>query len=126
MTVSEYLQITYDYYHQQGIIFGVRDRVFCSDGFSISIQGSNVTYCQPQENRGDYTHLELGFPESAEPLISDWAEDKNDLTGTVYPFVPIGIIEEVIQKHGGIDLYRTFQNYTSLLRDLRLKDLGIE
>ena len=32
----------------------------------------------------------------------DWCEDKEDPTGTVYGYVPVGIVTTVIAKHGGM------------------------
>lgn len=35
-------------------------------------------------------------------LINEYAEDDSDYTNTVYGYVPIEIVEELINKHGGI------------------------
>ena len=54
-----------------------RPRLYCNDGYSISVQASSFHYCRPREDDSDYTK-------------------------TVYGYVPIEIIEELINKHGGI------------------------
>lgn len=75
----------------------------CVDGFAISVQASEIHYCSPRINGADqYETVELGFPNMEEPLIADYAEDSDDLTHTVYGFVPIEVVNKLIEKHGGI------------------------
>lgn len=50
----------------------------------------------------DYESVELGFPSTEDELINEYAEDDSDYTKTVYGYVPIEIVEELINKHGGI------------------------
>ena len=45
---------------------------------------------------------------SDEPLIFEYAETENDWTNTVYPYVPVEIIQQVIDKHNGINVEETF------------------
>jgi hypothetical protein len=98
MTVLEYLESTYT-----GDRFTTRDRVTCKDGFSISVQGgTEFHYCRPRELCNEYQELELGFPSEADNLISSYAENKDYPTHTVYGYVPIEVVEELIFKHGGI------------------------
>ena len=80
-----------------------RPRVKCKDGFEISIQASDSHYCTPRVN-GDviYEKVELGFPNMEDELIADYAEDPDNLTETVYGYVPIHIVNQLIEKHGGI------------------------
>ena len=87
-----------------------KQRVTCNDGFSVSIQASSHHYCEPREtfcpeNSRIYTSVELGFPSKADELITDYAEDKDIPTDTVYGFVPVEIVAELIKKHGGIKPY---------------------
>ena len=35
--------------------------------------------------------------------LTNYAEDRDNLCGTVYGYVPCSVIDEVIEKHGGID-----------------------
>lgn len=79
-----------------------REKVICADGFSISIQASEFHYCIPRTNFGPYEAVELGFPTREEPLIAEYAEDKTNLTGTVYGYVPVEIVDQMIEDHGGI------------------------
>ena len=81
-----------------------RKTVVCKDGFAMSVQASDFHHCHPKENgiAMNYSSVEVGFPSKKEDLILDWAEDRDDPTGTVYGYVPASIIIDVIDKHGGM------------------------
>lgn len=80
-----------------------RPRLYCNDGYSISVQASWVHYCKPRLNGvQDYESVELGYPSMEDELINEYSEDDSDYTNTVYGYVPIEIVEELINKHGGI------------------------
>lgn len=82
---------------------GSRERLFCKDGFSISVQAGKEFYCAPREDRADgvFETVELGLPSSVEEDILPYAESKKAPTKSVYPFVPVEVVEAVIRKHGG-------------------------
>ena len=68
MTTNEYLQKTY----KNGDEDTLRPRpiVRCADGFSISIQASKYTCCNPRSTYpGEYTEVELGYPSEPDELI---------------------------------------------------------
>ena len=47
---------------------------------------------------------DMFMPDSEEEsLLTTYAEDEENLCGTVYGYVPCSIIDQVIEKHGGID-----------------------
>lgn len=80
-------------------------RVKCADGYSISIQASSGHYCTPRETMQDVQHylaFELGYPPVANDVLIEHAEDAENPTDTVYPYVPREVIEQVIASHGGI------------------------
>ena len=77
-------------------------KIKCADGFTLSVQASNFHYCTPREDSGPYLEVEIGFPSAKEDLIMEYAEDENDPTDTVYGWVPIDIVEQVIENHGGM------------------------
>ena len=81
-----------------------RESVICKDGFGMSVQASENHYCTPRENgiAMSYTSVEVGFPSDKEDLLMGHAEDADKPTGTVYPYVPVQIILDVIEKHGGM------------------------
>lgn len=80
-----------------------RPRLYCNDGYSISVQASEFHYCSPRLNGlQDYKSVELGYPSAEDELINEYAEDVLDCTDTVYGYVPIEVVEKLIEKHGGI------------------------
>ena len=78
-------------------------RVVCADGFEMSVQAHQTAYCSPRiDNAEKDTSVEIGFPSEREPMLIDFAEEVNDPTGTVYGYVPVQTVTNVIVKHGGI------------------------
>ena len=75
----------------------------CKDGFTVSIQAGDSLYCTPQAFVEEYEAVELGYPSEADPLIAEWAESADDPMGTVYGWVPVDIVNKLIDKHGGLD-----------------------
>lgn len=80
-----------------------RPRLYCNDGYSVSVQASEFHYCSPRLNGlQDYESVELGFPSMEDELINEYADGGDDYTDTVYGYVPIEVVERLIEKHGGI------------------------
>lgn len=82
-------------------------RLELGDGTVLSIQASEYHYCKPRKNSQnrtykDYDEFEIGFPSKVIEDIKPFAEDYEDLTGTVYGYVPYKIIQNFINKRGGI------------------------
>ena len=106
MTVKDWLAKSIEintYYDGIGEIQANRPRLYCNDGYSISVQASAFHYCSPLLNGlQDYKSVELGYPSAEDELINEYAEDDLDYTTTVYGYVPIEVVEKLIEKHGGI------------------------
>ncbi len=77
--------------------------VYFKSGFGVSIQANTTNYCTPRNDSGPYTEVELGFPTAPESLIVGYADDAERPTETVYGYVPIGVVQALTVKHGGID-----------------------
>ena len=110
MTVNEFLKYTQrpDEYGYQ-----VRPRVRCSDGYEISIQAGNGMYSTPRGVSDFYASVELGFPNMYDELISEYAEDPRKKTKTVFPYVPVEVVDELLEKHGGIQSIQYFNKLHS-------------
>jgi len=79
------------------------EAIVCADGFRMSVQANGGAYCQPRIDAAEkYTDVEIGFPSEEEPLIMPWVEDERKPTDTVYGYVPVDVVTNVIVKHGGI------------------------
>ena len=76
--------------------------VVCNDGLELSIQASGYHYCSPRDNVGPYFTIEIGFPSEEIESIIDYAEDPTNPTDTIYAQVPVTIVEDIIELHGGI------------------------
>lgn len=105
MTVVEYFKITF----KKGENHQSRNAIVCNDGFSVSAQGSSFHYCSPRITDDSYTAIELGFPSQEDELINSFAEDNSQYTETVYGWVDMEIVEKLIDKHGGINITKTFK-----------------
>jgi len=90
---------------------GFTPRVVCKDGYNVSIQSGPFSYCTPRtlsKNAANYTHFELGYPSVSDELLDEYAENSSDYTDTVYSQVPIEVILELVDKHGGVNLPEDF------------------
>ncbi|CAB4197470.1 hypothetical protein UFOVP1309_16 [uncultured Caudovirales phage] len=81
--------------------FPIAKRITCKDGFSLSVQATHGAYCLPRTNIGPWIKVEVGYPSSIPEFIMEFAEDQESPTDTVYPYVPIKLVEKLIQFHGG-------------------------
>ena len=84
-----------------------RPVIICKDGFSVSVQAGRYFYCKPRDitktlRSAEYTSWELGFPNAEEELLQEYAEDLDNLTETVYGYVPAEVVMQVFRKHGGL------------------------
>lgn len=86
-----------------GEIQEVRHHIFCKDGFKMSVQAGYGLYCTPRKNlkSGEYETCEVGFPNQKEELLFPYADDLEVPKKTVYGYVPVEVVEQVIEKHGG-------------------------
>lgn len=83
--------------------FPLAPRIVCADGFSLSVQATHGAYCSPRQNLGPWYEVEVGFPSATPELIAHRAEDPDRPTETVYPYVDIELVEQLIALHGGPD-----------------------
>ena len=87
--------------------------IVCEDGFTMSVQVGYSLYSEPKKIAKRYSAVEIGYPSEPEELIKEYAElvpfdeDTTDYTDTVYPYVPVKIVDKVLKKHGGINLTQT-------------------
>lgn len=74
----------------------------CKGCVYVRVQAGEMWYSEPRLDTGWYRKAELGYPTAEDEELRDYAEDKRDLCGTVYGFVPVKLVDEVLTKHGGI------------------------
>lgn len=84
-------------------VYPVDERITCKDGFSLSVQASSGHYCTPRNNFGPWRTVEVGYPSSEPEFIGKYAEEWIDKTKAIYPFVPVDLVDKLLDLHGGID-----------------------
>lgn len=94
----------YSVFTAESIGFITAPRLQCADGFTMSVQASYTHYCSPRDylRTGNYASWEVGFPSQPDELLTQYAEDESNPTGTVYGYVQTAVINAVIAKHGGL------------------------
>lgn len=79
-------------------------RIICMDGTSLSVQAGENMYSSPRLNQGPYYSVEVGYPsrrlEGLMPYID--GDKDTDPTDTVYGYVPIDLVEDIVTSCGGI------------------------
>jgi hypothetical protein len=99
----EFCRVLDGWRHKDLSVAFIFPRMRCADGFSMSVQGHYGAYSRPRSDFADkYTHVEIGFPSEPEDLLIPYCEDISNPTGTVYGYVPIEVVLQVIAKHGGM------------------------
>ena len=89
--------------------------IVCTDGFTMSVQVGYSLYSTPKKVAKRYSAVEIGYPSDHEPLIEEYAECYTfeeldiDFTDTIYPYVPVKIVDKVLKKHGGIEMTETLR-----------------
>jgi hypothetical protein len=105
MNINEYLMSQRDLTDLDVIndySFPCVPRVVCRDGFSISVQASHSAYCTPRTNVGPWSHVECGFPSDVAVEILSYAESLDEPRDTVYGYVPVELVDQLIANHGGM------------------------
>ena len=78
----------------------------------MSVQVGYSLYSKPKKVAKRYSEVEIGYPSEHEPLLEEYAETIFedgfiDYTDTVYPYVPVKVVDNVLKKHGGIDINKS-------------------
>jgi len=87
---------------------GPAPQLVLMDGTRISVQAGEAMYCDPRTNHGPYSEVEIGYPSREFAELMPYAEDYKHPTNTVYGYVPIEVLEEVIAACGGVSWTWTF------------------
>lgn len=77
-------------------------QVACANGLSMSVQASSTHYCQPRKDEGPWEAVEIGFPTWEVLEINKYAESPDRPTDTVYGWVPVELVNKIVQENGGL------------------------
>jgi len=97
--INQYLRAGHKKNPKFPIIYG---HLQCVDGFHMSVQASSGHYCIPRSDKGPWTEVEIGFPSRPVALLADFKDGDDDDTKSVFAYVPIELVEELVNLHGGI------------------------
>ena len=91
--------------------------IVCTDGFRMSVQVGYSLYSKPKKVAKRYSEVEIGYPSEHEPLLEKYVEtifetEFIDYTDSIYPYVPVKVVDKILKKHGGIDLTETLRRST--------------
>ena len=81
----------------------------CVDGFEMSVQAHDGSYCQ-RNTDGKLITVECGFPTTTPKTaeLRNYAENRPDpspdYTETVYPYTPIEVVRAELDAHGGVTI----------------------
>lgn len=90
--------------HRRGAL-KVIPRMVCADGFSFSVQASDFHGCEPRSMTGPYTSVEVGcLSEPADELLPFMMEEDVPPQDGIYQFVPVELVVQMINDHGGLVL----------------------
>ena len=103
MTINEFIKKYRKLTKWSGFTRSFIPHIVCNDGFKMSVQAGQSLYSTPKDVADEYEDAEVGFPSEEEKLLTTYAEDQDNLCDTVYGYVPCSVIDQVIEKHGGID-----------------------
>ena len=84
----------------------VLPRLVCADGFSLSVQASQIHGCDPRNETGPYSTVECG---ALSETVADLApflmpEDGILPKNGIYPHVPVRLVVKIVNDHGGLIL----------------------
>lgn len=107
--LNKWLQQTYDVSGVSYISQKTRPHLTCNDGTTLSVQASSGHYCKPRESYVDcysggveifdYSKVEVWCVSSDIP--ESWL-DYGDQDTNPYAYIPVSLVEEFIDLHGGI------------------------
>ena len=81
---------------------GVCKPIVCRSGLSFSVQAGEYHYCSPRRDVGPWVSVEVGFPSSVVEALLPYAERDDDPLDTVYGWVPVEVVDDIIVKNGGL------------------------
>ena len=117
MRIQEYLAKTLVIENVTGYSFQrVRPRIVCKDGVSLSVQAGSFLYSTPRIDKvSEYSEVEVGYPSVTPP--ESWFEYAEggrywaiaDYKDTIYPYIPIDLVQQFVDDHGGIDFEKSIE-----------------
>lgn len=102
MTINEFLQKYRRHCEFYEKMCYTRPRVRCADGYTVSVQAGYGIYSIPRRDAESYTKVELGYPSRMDKSIIEYAATPGSPTNTIYAYVPVEEVDDLLKRHGGI------------------------
>lgn len=78
-------------------------KLVCKNGLTLSVQASFFHYCSPREDSlSHYDSVEVGYPSRKVDDLMEYAERPETPTETVYGWVPVDVINKIVDDNGGV------------------------
>lgn len=78
-------------------------RVTCADGFTVYCHAGWFYYCTPRVAFAEWDTIELATPSEVLPdHFTMYAENEENLLETFYSYVPVSLVDALLELHGGI------------------------
>ena len=92
------------YRHSECMSYIPKPHIECADGYMVSIQGgqANAVHCWPQEDADEFSHVEVALPSVVDEELLPYRFELDDPEEVIFHFVPVPVMDKVLQKHGGI------------------------
>lgn len=93
-------------YTRYGIV-GFCPPIVCADGMKLSVETGPTLFCQPRDFVGPFSHVEVAVDRSAVRLLDPRLRQHGFQRGSddkfvVFRYVPISVVEDAIDYHGGL------------------------
>lgn len=89
-------------YEKRNLGVMIRRPIVCADGFTIEVQASDIHRCTPPTSTGPWTAVECRNPSGKVPVRWEWWKcGWGPDQAPVFEWVPVGIVEALIESHGG-------------------------
>lgn len=83
------------------VMLDIVPKMKCRNGLEMSVQASETHYCSPRDNTGPWYAVEVGFPNRVVEGLRPHQDGDGDMTDSVFGYVPIGTVAEIIANAGG-------------------------
>ena len=74
--------------------------IVCADGTKLSVQASHTHYCDPRNDEGPYSTVEVGYPTVTPPRSWKPYAD-GEYPSDIYAHVPVALVRRFVKRHGG-------------------------
>jgi len=99
----EYLQRMEELIEYQGFVSTtILPSIETNNGLEIAIQAGELFCCSPRDNYGPWELVEINYINRRIEKLTAYADDAENIEDTIYRWVPVDLIDEIVEENGGI------------------------